>query len=104
MLPSAQRAISAIALVVSPFMPRSLLSCSAAAKMWARVPLTASSVAMRGHLTFVIPYVAADEQRGDHRSEDQEPDRHEQADVDGVHEGALHGLREGGPVGADLGV
>src|SRR5712691_7616441 len=91
MLPSAHLAISAIALVVVAFRPRSRMSCSAAARMWARVPVTASSVAKLGRLLVVIADVAAYEERGDDGGEDQEADRHEQPHVDGVDEGVLHG-------------
>src|SRR6266542_5907250 len=103
MLPSAHLAISAIALVVVAFSPRSRMSCSAAARMWARVPVTASSVAIGGRLLVVIADVAAYEERRDDGGEDQEADGHEQADVDGVDERVLYGTGERG-VGSPLGV
>src|SRR5437870_12094178 len=102
MLPSAHLAISAIALVVVAFRPRSRMSCSAAARMWARVPVTASSVAICGGFLVVVADMAADEHGGDDGGEDQEADRHEQPHVDGVDEGGLHGLRERRSVGSHL--
>src|SRR5437870_9981637 len=103
MLPSAHIAASAMALVVHPFSPRSRMSCSAAARMWARVPVAAASVTIRSFLFVMVSHVAAHEDRGDHGGEDQERDRHEQADVDGVDEGGLNGMGQSG-VAPGLGV
>src|SRR2546427_12301451 len=103
MLPSAHPARSAMALVVAPFRPRSLISSWAAARMWSRVPMI-SSVAIRGGLLVVVAHVAPDEERRDDGGQDQEADRHEDPDVDGMDEGALHGLRQRRAVGPQLSV